>query len=180
MRYLLLLCVMLLSHTSYSQIQISSLKNKNRTKTKNENIRIGGNMGINFGSNNSMDINLSPHLSYLVSPILEFGISAGYQFNKYANTKRHLLSVGPYMDINPIPDMFLRAQYEHFAGRTSIKYDDINIQKFDDNALWLGGGYRTGDVVQVYAGIMYNVLHKDGKSIFKEAYRPIAGVSVRL
>lgn len=175
MRYILLFITVIFSYSAYSQIQISSLNKK-----KNDNLRIGGGLGLNFGSNNSMDLNISPFIGYALNQQFELGLSTGYQYNKYLNTKRHLLSLGPYANIYPLPNMFLRTQYEHFAGKTKIKSSNMQIHKFDDNALWVGGGYRTGDVIQMYVGFMYNVLHKEGKSLFKDAYRPIAGISIRL
>ena|SRR5699024_4242629 len=174
MRYILLLSCLLFSGLSYSQIGIGS-----NTMNKQNKWRIGGGLGVNFGDHGAFTLNVSPFIGYELTSNLEGGVTTGYQYSKYRNRRQNLFSVGPYINFYPMQLLFIRTQYEYFTGTTKLK-DSSHSSSFDENALWIGGGYRTGGRVQMYAGIMYNVLYKENESLFSEAYQPIVGVSIGL
>lgn len=173
-RYFLLLSCLLFSSLSYSQIGIGS-----STTNHQDNWRVGGGMALNFGNHGAMALNISPFIGYEFVSSLEAGITTGYQYSKYREVKQNLFSVGPYLNFYPMQSLFVRTQYEYFTGSSKIKHSG-HSNSFDETAWWIGGGYRSGGRVQMYVGIMYNVLYKEDKSLFTEAYQPIVGISVGL
>lgn len=174
MRGILLLSCLLFTGLGYSQIGIGS-----SSINKQNNWRVGGGVAMNFGDHGAFALNVSPFIGYELSPNLEGGVTTGYQYSKYRDQKQNLFSVGPYLNFYPIQSLFLRTQFEYFTGSVKIKNSSYSTS-FDESALWIGGGYRTGGRVQMYAGIMYNVLYKENKSLFSEAYQPIVGISIGL
>lgn len=174
MRGILLLSCLLFTGLAYSQIGIGS-----SSINKQNNWRVGGGVAMNFGNHGAFALNVSPFIGYELSPNLEGGVTTGYQYSKYRDQKQNLFSVGPYLNFYPIQSLFLRTQFEYFTGSVKIKNSSYSTS-FDESALWIGGGYRTGGRVQMYAGILYNVLYKENKSLFSEAYQPIVGISIGL
>ena len=174
MKYILLLSCLLFSGLTYSQIGIGS-----STANYQDKWRVGGGVAMNFGDNGAFALNVSPFIGYEVVKNLEAGVSTGYQYSKYRDVKQNLFSVGPYLNYYPIQSIFVRAQYEHYTGNEKIRHSPHSYS-FDESALWLGGGYRTGGRVQLYVGMLYNVLYKENESLFAEAFQPIVGVSVGL
>jgi len=174
MRYILLISCLLFSGLTYSQIGIGS-----STANYQDKWRVGGGVAMNFGDNGAFALNVSPFIGYEVVKNLEAGVSTGYQYSKYRDVKQNLFSVGPYLNYYPIQSIFVRAQYEHYTGNEKIRHSPHSYS-FDESALWLGGGYRTGGRVQLYVGMLYNVLYKENESLFAEAFQPIVGISVGL
>lgn len=174
-KYILLLLVSF-SLCAYGQIGL--------TKSA-QNWRFGGNVGLNFGSNDLFAFNISPFLGYMIAPQLEGGATLGYQYSSQKHWRSNLFSVGPYLNYYPIANLFLRGHYEYFTGNHKYKVDGVEqfSQTIDENALWLGGGYVSGvGPVRFYAGLLYNVLYDnkkdEGRRIFDNGFRPYAGVSV--
>ncbi|HLS12410.1 MAG TPA: hypothetical protein VK050_09635 [Flavobacteriaceae bacterium] len=174
MRYILLLSFLLFSGLSYSQIGIGSSSINKQNKW-----RVGGGLGMSFGDHGAFTLNISPFIGYELVSSLEGGVTTGYQYSKYRDQRQNLFSIGPYLNFYPMQSLFVRTQYEYFTGNSKIKNSSYS-SSFDESALWIGGGYRTGGRVQMYAGIMYNVLYKENKSLFSEAYQPIVGISIGL
>lgn len=158
------------SFSVYSQIGMATSIGK---------LRVGGGVGMSFGSNNYTSISVYPQAGYMLTPKLEGGVTAGYQYTKWKDVKSNLFSFGPYLNFFPIDGLFLRSHYEYFTGNQKVKGYSETINR-DESALWLGGGYRSGGKVSFYAGAEYNVLWKEDKSIFSNGFRPIVGVSVGL
>lgn len=150
-------------------------------KTTDNKWRFGGGIGLGFGSNDYFGLNISPFVGYELTKSLEAGLTTGYQYSKWRNSKQNVFSVGPYLNAYPISELFLRAHYEYFTGSQTYTNLDTNNDKFtfDESALWLGAGYRNTGKVQFYTGIMYNVLYnKNDSKLFSTGLRPIAGVSI--
>lgn len=160
---------------SISSLAISQIT----TQTNANKWRLGGGIGLGMGNNDSFNFNISPFVGYEISPYIEGGISTGYQYSKWRNTKMNLFNIGPYLNAYPFQGLFLRTHYEFFTG--NVKFNDNYSESFDENALWLGGGYRSTGKVQFYTGLMYNVLYKENESrIFSNGLRPIVGISIAL
>lgn len=150
------------------------------SQTSSNQLRVGGGIGLGMGSNDSFNFNISPFIGYEISPQIEAGVATGYQYSKLKYSKTNLFNIGPYLNYYPIHGLFLRAHYEYFTGNIKYKRDNYS-DNFEEDALWLGGGYRSTGSVQFYTGLMYNVLYKDNESrIFSNGLRPIVGISVAL
>lgn len=168
MKRFVFLIIILISIPAYSQLGVGAGLGK---------WRVGGGMGLNFGNNNYFALSINPNIGYMITSMFEGGITLGYQYSSWKDSKSNLFSGGPYLNFYPIQKLFLRGHYEYFTGNSKIKgvSDSFN---YDESALWLGGGYRTGGKVSFYTGIMYNVLWKEDKSMFSNGLQPIIGVSV--
>lgn len=155
---------------AFSQISFSNMQQQDRW-------RVGGNVGLSFGNNDYFGFSVSPTLGYEITRNLEGGIGVGYRYSKWRNSKQNMFNIGPYLNFYPINSLFLKMNYEYYKG--TQKYNHISkTRNFEENALWLGAGYRSGGRIKVYAGLMYNVLYKKGQSIFGNGFRPIGGISI--
>lgn len=168
MKKLIILSALLFSIHSFGQLGLSTGFGK---------WRAGGGLGVNFGDNSYFGLSVYPQLGYLIAPKLETGVTAGYQYSSWKEAKSNLFSFGPYLNFYPFSGLFLRSQYEYFTGKTKSKFNSYSTS-YDEDALWLGGGYRSGGRVSFYAGAMYNVLWDKENSIFSNGVRPVAGVSI--
>ncbi len=144
--------------------------------------RVGGGVGLGFGSNDYFGFSISPFVGYQIDPSVELGVSAGYQYSKWNYAKQHLFNAGPYLNFYPIPQFFARAHYEYYTGQMNYNpgYYGGASRNFDESALWLGAGYRSLGRVQFFVGLMYNVLYDEDDSVFANGLRPIMGVSFAL
>lgn len=144
--------------------------------------RFGGGLGLSFGSNDYFGFAISPFAGYEITPMLEAGVTAGYQYSKWSDSKQNLFNFGPYVNFYPIQNLFVRTHFEHYIGTNKFEYEFGGSYKYnyDESALWLGGGYRSSGRIQLFAGLMYNVLYKEDRSLFSTGLRPIFGVSVGL
>lgn len=163
-------------------ISVLVLAQQNEMNTEKPNKwRFGGGLGLGFGNNGYFGFAISPFVGYEIIPQLEGGFTVGYQYSKWSDSKQNLFNAGPYLNYYPIPSLFARAHYEYYTGTNEIEYEfeaDNFKYNFNESALWLGGGYRTTGKVQLYAGLMYNVLYDKSSSLFSTGLRPILGVSV--
>ncbi|KIA97847.1 MULTISPECIES: hypothetical protein [unclassified Flavobacterium] len=139
------------------------------------NVQFGGGVGLSFGSGYT-DISLLPSMIYNVNPIVSVGVGLQFGYVASKNEYSSFLYGGSLIGlINPIPEIQLSAELEQINVNTDYKY--IGGPSFSDNfwntALFLGAGYRTGNVT---IGIRYDVLHDDNKSIYGEAFMPFVRV----
>ena len=172
MKNLFCFCLILLSLSALCQK--SDLQENQPSKW-----RVGGGVGLGFGSNNYFGFAISPFVGYEITPQLEAGVTAGYQYSKWSDAKQNVFNAGPYLNYYPIPSLFTRIHYEYYTGAHQYDYEfgGSNKYNFDESALWMGAGYRNIGKVQCYAGLMYNVLYKEESSLFSSGLRPILGVS---
>lgn len=184
MRNLVLLLVLVFSTTLFSQNRSvirdgRQVKATPKKKNNSQPWRVGGGVGFSIGNNDYLGFSVAPFIGYEVVRNLELGVATGYKFSKRRNSKQNLFNVGPYLNFFPIPEFFARLQYEYFTGSTKIRSTDHSFH-FDENALWVGAGYRNRGPVQFHAGLMYNLLYNRDSKIFTNGFRPIAGVSFRI
>lgn len=177
MKKYVLISLLVLGHFVLGQARMSVA-----TSTPS-NWRVGGGLGLSFGSNDRIDFNISPFVGYSLTPQMEVGVTSGYQFANWKDYKQNLFNIGTYLNVYPIQQFFLRAHYEYYTGQQKYKSSAYgkSSKNFDDHALWLGGGYHTTGPIQLHTGIMYNVLYENKSSnIFSSGLRPYVGVSIAL
>lgn len=183
MRKILVLLMLMFSMNAFSQTVIrngKSISQAPRAKQIGPSPwRVGGGAGFTMGGSDYVGFSIAPFVGYEVVQNLEIGLAAGYQYVGRKNSKQNLFHVGPYTNYYPIPEMFLRLQYEYYTGTAKIKSTQESLS-FDENALWVGAGYRSYGMVQFHVGIMYNLLYNSDSKIFTNGFRPIVGVSVQL
>ncbi len=139
-------------------------------------VQFGGGLGLGIGSGYT-DISVMPSAIYNVNEIVAVGV--GLQFG-YLSSKNYYDSFvygGSVVTlINPIPEIQLSAELEQV--RVNTDYDANNFRpSYSDNfwntALYLGAGYRTGNVT---IGARYDVLFNDERSLYGSAFMPFVRV----
>ena len=163
---LLLLCI---SYSSYSQ--------ESRPATNQpsfwENVRFGGGFGLNFGNGN-FQLSLSPSAIYDVNQYISIGpaLTFGYQSTQFF--KSTLYGGSAIVLVNPIREIQISAELEQLRINNTIEEIDGDIEdNFWNTSLFLGGGFRTNNVT---VGARYNVLYRDGESIYAAAWQPFVRV----
>ena len=157
--------------------------NSNSNNDSTSKWQIGGNFGLNFGTNTNIVI--GPSIGYQFTDYLIGGVNLGYTYSSFqpnnstgiASWKSNLFNAGVFLQ-PMINNIFFIANYNFFTG--TRKYDESTIKDVDinENTLWLGGGYRArigGNVFTTF-GVQYNVLHNDD-SIFGGAWQPVVGIN---
>lgn len=137
-----------------------------------EKVQFGGGMGLSIGSGYS-DISISPSAIYNVNSIVAVGTALQFGYvsvkNDYSSTLYGASLIGL---INPIPEIQLSVELEEINVNTDYKYIGVS-ENFWNTALYLGGGYRTGNVT---VGIRYDVLFDDSKNYYSEPFMPFVRV----
>ena len=137
-------------------------------------VQFGGGIGLSFGSGYT-DITISPSAIYNINSIVAIG--TGLQFgyvsakNDYTSTLFGASLIGL---LNPVPQVQLSVELEQIRVNTDYQYDGADISdSFWNTALYLGAGYRTGNVT---IGIRYDVLFDDNRSYYSDAFMPFVRV----
>lgn len=159
-------CLLLISFQLNAQIDANSQTNINKW-------RFGGNVGFNFGNDNSYSLSLYPMLGYQITPQLLGGATLGYSYQKRSYLKQSLFSGGPFLNYIIFPQIFAKAHLEYFNGKREIAKIKYN---HDELALWLGGGYQTGGRIGFQVGVMYNLLYDKNSSVFNSPINTFGGV----
>jgi hypothetical protein len=136
------------------------------------NVQFGGGLGLSFGSGYT-DISVAPSAIYNVNPYLGvgLGLQASYASSKgYYNSGIYGASILTY--INPIPEIQLSINLnESYVNNHYNSYNGFNgyTDQFWNTALFLGAGYRTGNVT---VGLAYNVLFDINDNVYGDALMP--------
>lgn len=137
-------------------------------------VQFGGGIGMGFGSGYT-DITISPSAIYNINSIVAVG--TGLQFgyvsakNDYTSTLYGASLIGL---LNPVPQVQLSVELEQIRVNTDYQYVGATIsESFWNTALYLGAGYRTGNVT---VGIRYDVLFDDNRSYYSDAFMPFVRV----
>lgn len=138
------------------------------------NVQFGGGIGMSFGTGYT-DITISPSAIYNINSIVAVGTALQFGYvsskNNYTSTLYGASLIGL---INPIPQVQFSAELEEINVNTDYQYYGANISDtFWNTALYLGAGYRTGNVT---VGIRYDVLFDDNKSYYSDAFMPFIRV----
>ncbi|TRX36356.1 hypothetical protein [Flavobacterium restrictum] len=145
----------------------------NQTNQFWDKVQFGGGIGLNFGSGYT-DISLSPSAIYNVNQTVALGISLQGGYISSKNYYESYTYGGSLIGlINPIPQIQLSAELEQLRVNTNYDSSLYKSDNFWSTALYLGAGYRSGNVT---IGARYDVLHNDAKSIYSEAFMPFVRV----
>jgi hypothetical protein len=138
------------------------------------NVQFGGGIGLSLGSGYT-NITLAPSAIYTVNPTVAvgLGLQLGYvsEKNYYTSFVYGASVIGL---INPIPQIQLSIELEETSANTDYKSYGSNFsENYWNTALYLGGGYRTGNVT---VGVRYDVLFDAKKSYYGDAFMPFVRV----
>jgi hypothetical protein len=135
-----------------------------------KNVQFGGGLGLSFGSGYT-DISIAPSAIYNVNPYLAvgLGLQGSYVSSKgYYYSAIYGASILTY--INPIPQIQLSINLNE--SRVNNYYETLGgnySEDFWNTALFLGAGYRTGNVT---IGLSYNVLFDENDNVYGDALTP--------
>ncbi len=135
-------------------------------------VQFGGGLGLGFGSGYT-DISVMPSAIYNVNEIVSLGVGLqfGYLYQKnYYESFVYGASFLTY--VNPIPQVQLSAELEQVRVNADYKetyYNPAYSDDFWNTALYLGAGYRTGNVT---IGARYDVLYNPNKSLYGSGFMP--------
>jgi len=149
---------------SYAQIDSKSQKSEFWQK-----VRIGGALGFSFrGSDFSGTI--APSALYDVNQKISFGIGLNASvYNRKNYSKSTVLGGSLIALFNPIRELQLSAEFEKLHVNRKYEGDIREDRKYWYPALFLGAGYRTGNLS---FGMRYDVLYDRQESIYSEAWIP--------
>lgn len=137
-----------------------------------EKVDFGGGVGLNFG-NRVFNIALSPSAIYRANEFYAVGTGLTFSYSKFDEAELTAYGISILNYVNPIPQIQLSAEFDQL--RINRNYE--NFLDADDNywlpALHLGIGYGNRNFV---AGIRYDVLFDDGRSIYADPWTPFIRV----
>lgn len=135
------------------------------------NVRFGGGLGLSFG-NGFFSGTIAPSAIYEFNNQFAAGIGLNATYAKRKDWyKSTILGASVITLFNPVEALQLSAEFEEL--NVNRNFDENFVANADDNywypALYLGAGYRTGNVT---IGIRYDVLYDEDKSIFADPWMP--------
>ena len=169
LRYISIFTTLLFNNFLSAQQQTNTLETKNQFW---ENVQFGGGIGLGIGTGYT-DISLAPSAIYNFNDYVAFGIGVQYAYAKQKNDFASHLYGGSVIGLfTPIEQIQLSAELEQL--RVNVNFGPfINSQNYWNTGLFLGAGFRNGNVT---IGARYDVLHKDNKSAYSEAFMPFVRV----
>jgi hypothetical protein len=136
------------------------------------NVQFGGGIGLGFGSGYT-DISLAPSAIYNFNEYVALGLGVQYTYAKQKNFyTSNLYGTSIIGLFSPIKEIQLSAELEQL--RVNVKMNAYNgiSRDYWNTGLFLGAGYRTGNVT---IGGRYNVLD-DNTNIYGSAFMPFVRV----
>ena len=131
-------------------------------------VQFGGGITLNF-TNNASVFGIAPGAIYNVNKKFSTGLSVSYLHTKYKNLNTAYNSYGGSVLTlyNPIKGLQLSGEYE----QTYVTFNSLSRQI---PALFLGVGYTYGR--NIAAGLRYDVLYDENKSLYPSALTPFVRV----
>ncbi len=133
-----------------------------------DNVQFGG--GLVFNSSNIVtNIGVSPSAIYNFNDSFSAGVSVSYLYSKQRNISKPLNAYGTSVIalFNPINELQVSSEYE----MNFLRQGDLSQTV---PALYFGVGYRTGR--NIAAGVRYDVLYDENKSLYASAITPFVRV----
>jgi hypothetical protein len=147
----------------------AQVKTKDNTVNFWDNVRIGGGLGLSFGDG-FFSGTVSPIAIYEINPQFSAGLGLNATINNRKNFYKSTILGGSLITLfNPTRSIQLSAEYEQLHVNRNWDDSFTPDDKYWYPALFLGAGYRNGNVT---FGIRYDVLYDDTKSIYADAWLP--------
>ncbi|HLF51685.1 hypothetical protein [Flavobacterium sp.] len=136
-------------------------------------VQFGGGIGLSIGSGYT-DVTLAPSAIYNFNKYVALGLGAQYTYVKQKNYYSSHLYGGSIIGLfNPIEEIQLSAELEQLRVNVDLDGSNSNSQDFWNTGLFLGAGYRTGNVT---LGVRYNVLYDKNDYVYSDAFMPFVRV----
>lgn len=136
-------------------------------------VRVGGSLGIHF-SNHVFSAFLAPKAIYDFNTITSAGIGIAGSYTNGDTFSAHSFSGSVIGLFRPIRNIQISTEFEEYYISRDWELEGINRKdSYWYPALFLGLGYDTGPVT---AGIRYDLLYDEQKSIYSSALMPFISV----
>jgi len=150
-------------------------KNQDSIKLKSEfwkNVHYGGGLQLSIG-NSYTAIGISPSAIYEFSDKWAAGIGVSYLYvnNKLFRGNSNVFSGSTLLLYNPIKELQINTEFELMNINQKNEFDSSN---YWNPAWYVGLGYAIGKHGAI--GIRYDLLWKENKSIYNEAFTPYVRV----
>ncbi|MGB7786489.1 MAG: hypothetical protein WBL27_10340 [Salinimicrobium sp.] len=138
-----------------------------------DHVRFGGSLGVSF-SNGFFSGYLAPKAVYDFNSYFSAGIGSLVSYSDGSNYTAWTLGGSLIGLARPLPMLQLSAELEENYVTRDLEYYGTDIKEnYWTPALFFGIGYTTGPVT---AGIRYDVLHDEQKSIYADAFMPFVTI----
>ncbi|TDP03953.1 hypothetical protein [Flavobacterium sp. 245] len=139
-------------------------------------VQFGGGLGLGFGSGYT-NISVMPSAIYNINPIVSMGVGLQFGYLYQKDYYESFVYGGSFITlVNPIPQVQLSAELEQVRVDTDYEenyYHPGFSDAYWNTALYLGAGYRTGNVT---IGARYDVLYDPNKSLYGSGFMPFVRV----
>lgn len=137
-----------------------------------DHVRFGGGIGLSFG-NGFFSGTLAPSAIYQFNPQFATGVALNGTYSSQKNVYNSTIVGGSVLALyNVIPEIQFSAEFEELYVTRNYEYDRPNSNYWYPG-LFLGVGFQSRYVT---VGIRYDVLYKDQKSIYADAFVPFVRV----
>lgn len=135
-------------------------------------VQFGGGIGLSVGSGYT-DIAIAPSAIYNFNQHVALGLGVQYTYIKQKNHyASHLYGSSIIGLFNPIEEIQLSAELEQLRVNEDLDGSNSNSHDYWNTGLFLGAGYRSGNVT---IGARYNVLN-DNNNIYGSPFMPFVRV----
>lgn len=136
-------------------------------------VRYGGGLGLGFG-NNSTQIQVSPSALYDATDNYALGAGLSFTYSKFRESSLTAYGASLLQLYTPFRPVQLSTEFEQLRVNRKI---DLGTGDIRDSywlpALYVGIGYVSGNFS---VGIRYDVLYKEGKSLYSDPWLPFVRV----
>ncbi|WP_339921532.1 hypothetical protein [uncultured Flavobacterium sp.] len=168
-KHVLIVIIALISNVLSAQHQTITSKSSSDFW---KNVQFGGGIGLGFGTGYT-NISLAPSAIYNFNEYVALGLGAQYTYAKQKNYYASHLYGGSIIGLfNPLPQVQLSAELEELRVNINLNGSNSNSRDYWNTGLFLGAGYRSGNVTM---GARYNVLN-DNNNIYGSAFMPFVRV----
>lgn len=148
-------------------------QNSTKQNTFCKNVQFGGGIGLGF-TNGGFNGSIAPSAIYNVNSTFSTGVSLNINYAKYDIYKQFAYGGSIITLYNPISALQLSGELEQLRINETLELDGGQSKnKYWSPALFIGAGYRINNVI---AGIRYDLLHDENKSIYADAWIPFVRV----
>jgi hypothetical protein len=166
--------IMILFFSSYVTAQQNYTINNNANFW--DKVQFGGGLGLGFGSGYT-NISVMPSAIYNINEVVAMGVGLQFGYLYQKNYYESFVYGGSFITlVNPIPQLQLSAELEQVRVDTDYEenyYHPGYSDAYWNTALYLGAGYRTGNVT---IGARYDVLYDPNKSLYGSGFMPFVRV----
>ena len=136
-------------------------------------VQFGGGFGLSLGSGYT-DISVAPSAIYNFNEYFAMGAGVQYTYASQRNFYTSNLYGGSIITLfNPIPEIQLSAELEQLRVNVNGTGQNNFSNNFWNTGLFVGAGYRTGNVT---LGARYNLLFNADKGAYSDALMPFVRV----